>query len=86
MSNSGCIVHHIVSFSDCLDFVLTTDPRNNKPIAIKLNKLPSGSVVIETLSEESCIGKIEMEAKPCRNGETPDPSTQGRVSYDKSGV
>ena len=73
---------------DCLDFVLTTDPRNNKPIAIKLNQLPSGSVVIETLSEESCTGTIEMEAKPSssRNGETPDTSTMGRVSYDKSGV
>jgi len=72
---------------DCLDFVLTTDPRNNKPIAIKLNQLPSGSVVIETLSEESCTGTIEMEAKPSssRNGETPDTSTMGRVSYDKSG-
>ncbi|XP_066924328.1 cold shock domain-containing protein E1-like [Clytia hemisphaerica] len=68
---------------DCLDFVLTTDPRNNKPIAIKLNKLPAGSVVVETLSEESCIGRIEMEAKPQRNGEA--ESTLGRVSYDKSG-
>ena len=48
---------------DCLDFVLTTDPRNNKPIAIKLCKLPSGSVVIETVSEEKCTGSIEVEAK-----------------------
>jgi len=70
---------------DCLDFVLTTDPRNNKPIAIKLCKLPSGSVVIETLSEEVCLGMIEVEAKPARNGDMPDVSTFGRVSYDKSG-
>lgn len=70
---------------DCLDFVLTTDPRNNKPIAIKLCQLPPGSVVIETLSEEVCLGRIEVEAKPSRNGEMPDASTLGRVSYDKSG-
>lgn len=70
---------------DCLDFVLTTDPRNNKPIAINLCKLPPGSVVIETLSEETCTGRIEVEAKPLRNGELSDPSTLGRVSYDKSG-
>lgn len=70
---------------DCLEFVLTTDPRNNKPIAIKLAKLPSGSVVIETISDETCIGRIEVEAKPTRNGEFPDPSTFGRVSYDKNG-
>lgn len=70
---------------DCLEFILTTDPRNNKPIAIKLTKLPAGSVVIETLSDETCIGRIEVEAKASRNGEIPDPSTFGRVSYDKMG-
>jgi len=70
---------------DCLDFVLTTDPRNNKPIAIKLCKLPPGSVVIESLSEEVCIGRVEVEAKPPRNGELQEASTLGRVSYDKSG-
>ena len=71
---------------DCLEFVLTTDPRNNKPIAIRLSKLPSGSVVIETITDETCIGCIEVEARHPKNGEFPDPSTFGRVSYDKNGV
>lgn len=74
-----------LSVGDCVQFYLTNDPRNNKLLAIQLSKLPAGSVVIETLSEEVCIGRVEVEPRPIKNGESPDPSTLGRVSYDKSG-
>jgi len=72
-------------FGDCLEFSLTTDPRNHKLLAVKLIKLPPGSVVIESLSEEVCIGKVEMEPRHPKNGDHPDASTSGRVSYDKNG-
>lgn len=70
---------------DCLEFSLTSDPRNNKLLAVRLSKLPAGSVVIESLSEEICTGRVEVEPRITRNGEYPDPSALGRVSYDKSG-
>ncbi|XP_057296405.1 cold shock domain-containing protein E1-like isoform X2 [Hydractinia symbiolongicarpus] len=70
---------------DCLEFSLTNDPRNNKLLAIKLSKLPPGSVVVESVSEEECVGRVEVEPRLTRNGEHPDPSTLGRVSYDKNG-
>lgn len=70
---------------DCIEFSLTTDHRNNKPLAVNLSKLPSGSVVIETLSEEMCTGRVEVEPKVSKNADSADISTLGRVSYDKSG-
>jgi len=72
-------------FGDCLEFSLTNDPRNHKLLAVKLVKLPPGSVVIENISEEVCLGKVEMEPRCAKNGEHPDASTTGRVSYDKNG-
>jgi len=74
-----------LNFGDCMEFSLTTDPRNHKLLAVKLVKLPPGSVVIETLSEEVNIGKVEMEPRHPKNGDHPDASTSGRVSYDKNG-
>lgn len=71
-------------FGDCLEFSLTTDPRNHKLLAVKLVKLPPGSVVIESLSDEVCIGKVEIEPRHPKNGD-PDATTTGRVSYDKNG-
>lgn len=70
---------------DCLEFSLTSDPRNNKLLAVKLTKLPAGSVVVESVSDEICTGRVEVEPRITRNGEYPDPSALGRVSYDKSG-
>jgi len=70
---------------DCLEFRLTSDPRNNKLLAVQLTKLPHGSVVVESIADEICIGRVEVEPKIAKNGELSDPSTQGRVSYDKSG-
>jgi len=72
-------------FGDCMEFSLTTDPRNHKLLAVKLIKLPPGTVVVETLSEEVYIGKVEMEPRHPKNGDHPDASTSGRVSYDKNG-
>jgi len=74
-----------LNFGDCMEFSLTTDPRNHKLLAVKLVKLPPGTVVIETLSEEEYIGKVEMEPRHPKNGDHPDASTSGRVSYDKNG-
>ena len=71
---------------DCVQFYLTNDPRNNKLLAIQLLKLSPGSVVIETVSEEVCIGRVEVEPRPLKNGEIHDSPTLGRVSYDKHGV
>jgi len=71
-------------YGDCLEFSLTTDPRNHKLLAVKLVKLPPGSVVIENLSEEACVGKVEIEPRHPKNGD-PDSATTGRVSYDKNG-
>jgi len=71
-------------YGDCLEFSLTTDPRNHKLLAVKLVKLPAGSVVIETLSDEVCVGKVEIEPRHPKNGD-PDSATTGRVSYDKNG-
>jgi len=71
-------------FGDCLEFSLTTDPRNHKLLAVKLIKLPAGSVVIESLSDEICVGKVEIEPRHPKNGD-PDSGTTGRVSYDKNG-
>jgi cold shock CspA family protein len=72
-------------FGDCLEFSLTTDPRNHKLIAVRLVKLPPGSVVVETLSEEGYIGKVEMEPRHPKNGDHSNAATSGRVSYDKNG-
>lgn len=74
-----------LNFGDCMEFSLTTDPRNHKLLAVKLVKLAPGSVVIETLSEEVYVGKVEMEPRHPKNGDHPDASTSGRVSYDKNG-
>lgn len=68
---------------DCMEFELSNDPRNGKLIAVRLQRLQPGSVVIETLSEEQSTGRVEVEAKPARNGEFQE--TQGRVSYDRNG-
>ena len=69
-----------------MEFSLTTDPRNHKLLAVKLIKLPPGSVVIESLSDEVCVGKVEMEPRHQKKGDNPDATTAGRVSYDKNGV
>lgn len=74
-----------LAVGDCVQFYLTNDPRNNKLLAIQLSKLPPGSVVIETVSEEVCIGRVEVEPRPLKNGEIHDSPTLGRVSYDKHG-
>ena len=42
--------------------------------------------MIETVSEEICIGRVEVEPRPLKNGEIHDLPTLGRVSYDKHGV
>lgn len=70
---------------DCMAFDLKSDPRNGKLLAVNLSKLPSGSVTLEALSDEQCIGRVEVEAKPAKNYENPDPATLGRVSYDRNG-
>jgi cold shock CspA family protein len=74
-----------LAVGDCMAFDLKSDPRNGKLLAVSLSKLPSGSVVVEALSEEQCIGRVEVEAKPAKNYENPDPATLGRVSYDRNG-
>jgi len=72
-----------LAVGDCMEFELSNDPRNGKLIAVRLKRLQPGSVVIETIAEESCTGRVEVEAKPARNGEFPE--SQGRVSYDRNG-
>lgn len=93
-SNGSRVFFHYSEFAgdpndlvvgDSLQFSLTNDPRNNKLLAVNLSKLPPGSVTIETLTEEECIGRVEVEPTPLRNGETNNPATYGRVSYDKQG-
>ena len=83
-----CKLIAVIKFilSDCLEFMLTTDHRNNKLLAVNLTKLPPGSVVIEALGEELCMGRVEVEPKISKNPDSADISTLGRVSYDKSGV
>ena len=66
-----------------MEFTATSDYKSNKPVAVRIRRLPAGSVTIDTFNDHPVDGVVETEARPSSSG---SEQCLGNVSYKRNGV
>eukprot|EP00112_Aurelia_sp_Birch-Aquarium-sp1_P017175 Seg3963.1 transcript_id=Seg3963.1/GoldUCD/mRNA.D3Y31 product="Cold shock domain-containing protein E1" protein_id=Seg3963.1/GoldUCD/D3Y31 len=67
---------------DPVEFTATSDYKSNKPVAVRVRRLPAGSVTIDTFNDHPVDGIVQTEARPSSSG---SEQCLGTVSYKRNG-